>query len=233
MNVKQGRVLDKLSISAGPTANERFKASFGAWLWGGVMLAAAVHFAVIRYFPPLTAADLSFGTIETQAIELPPEVEVPPPPEAIARPAVPVVAHTVLDEDITIAPTTFEHNPVETLPPPPMDNFARLEDRPVFTPYTVAPSLKEREQAARIVRSKYPKILRDAGIGGTVVVWAFIDEQGVVRNCQVHTSCGNAALDDAALGAVMEFRFSPALNYDKYVPVWVSIPITFAVLRTS
>ncbi len=232
MNAAHGSIEKALSSSGGRTANERFKSSFGAWLWGGIMVATALHFAVIRYFPPLTAADLSFGITETQAIDLPPEVEIPPPPEVIARPAVPVVAHTALEEDITIAPTTFEQNPVETLPPPPMQSIVRLEERPVFTPYTVAPSLKDRERAMRIVRDKYPKILQDAGIGGTVVVWAFIDEKGVVRNCQVHTSCGNAALDEAAVGAVKEFRFQPALNYDKNVPVWVSIPITFAVLRT-
>ena len=233
MNLKQGTILKLLSASDGVTANERFKARFGAWLWSGIMLATVLHFAIMRFFPPLTAADLSFGTTETQAIELPPEVEIPPPPEAIARPAVPVVAHTALEEDITIAPTTFEQNPIETLPPPPMQTLSRLEDRPVFTPYTVAPSLRDREGAMRIVRNKYPKILQDAGIGGTVVVWAFIDEKGVVRNCQVHTSCGIVALDEAAVGAVMEFRFHPALNYDKHVPVWVSIPITFVVMRTS
>ncbi len=36
-------------------------------------------------------------------------------------------------------------------------------------------------------------------------------------------------LDDAALSAVMEFSFVPAQNFDKYVPVWVSVPITFGV----
>jgi TonB family protein len=204
MNAAQGRIDDRLTSPGGGTANDRFKSSFGAWLWGGIMLATVLHFAVIEFFPPLTAADLSFGITETQAIDLPPEIEIPPPPEAMA-----------------------------TLPPPPMHTSARLEDRPVFTPYTVAPSIKDKARAARIVRDKYPKILQAAGIGGTVVVWAFIDEKGVVKNCQVHTSCGNAALDEAALGAAMEFRFNPALNYDKYVPVWVSIPITFTVLRTS
>ncbi len=36
-------------------------------------------------------------------------------------------------------------------------------------------------------------------------------------------------LDEAALAAVQEFSFSPAMNYDKHVPVWVSIPIKFNV----
>lgn len=233
MNGVDGSIEARLSNPGGVTANDRFKSAFGAWLWGGIVAATVLHFAVIRYFPPLTAADLSFGSSEFHAVHLPPEVQIPPPPEAITRPAVPVVAHTALEEDITIAPTTFEQNPVETLPPPPANTAARLEDRPVFTPYTVAPSIKDKTRAARIVRDKYPKILQEAGIGGTVVVWAFIDEAGVVRNCEVHTSCGNIALDQAAVGAAMEFRFHPALNYDKHVPVWVSIPITFAVLRTS
>ena len=232
MNVTRTEI-DRSPGPGGATANDGFKSTFGAWLWGGIIVATALHFALMRYFPPLTAADFSFGITEFEAVDLPPEIEVPPPPETIARPAVPVVAQTTLEEDITIAPTTFEHNPVETLPLPPVERAIRLEGQPTFTPYTVAPSLKDREQAAGIVRAKYPKILRDAGIEGRVVVWAFIDERGVVRNCQIHTSCGNAALDDAAAAAVMEFSFRPALNYDKNVPVWVSIPITFAVIRAS
>ena len=37
------------------------------------------------------------------------------------------------------------------------------------------------------------------------------------------------ALDDAALKVATIYRFSPALNRDKKVPVWVSFPITFQV----
>jgi protein TonB len=196
-------------------------------------LATVLHFALIKFFPPLTAADLSFGVTEFAAVDLPPEIEVPPPPEAITRPAVPVVARAVLEEDVTIAPTTFEQNPVETLPPPPSSAARRLEEGPVFTPYTVAPSIRDRERAVQIIQEKYPRILQDAGIGGTVVVWALIDERGVVRKCQIHTGCGVPTLDEAALAAVAEFGFHPALNNDKNVPVWVSIPITFAVILTS
>lgn len=226
--------IDEMAIgSGGPTANDRLKSTFGAWLWGGIIVATALHFALLQYFPPLTAADLSFGSTETQVVELPPEVSIPPAPETITRPAVPVVAQAALDEDITIAPTTFERNPVETLPPPPVQSRPSLEKQPVFTPFTVAPSIKDKQRAARIVRDKYPKLLRDAGVSGTVIVWAFIDETGIVRNCQIHTSCGNEMLDDAAAAAVMEFNFHPALNYDKNVSVWVSIPITFTVVRAS
>lgn len=228
MNGKRERLGKGLTSIVNDTANERFKATFGAWMWGGVILATVMHFALIRFFPPLTARDFSFGVTELTAIDLPLEIEVPPPPEAIARPALPVVAQTALEEDVTIAPTTFEENPVEMLPAPPM-RVTWLEDQPTFTPYTVAPSLRDRQQALTIIENKYPRTLQNAGIGGTVVVWAFIDETGEVRNCEIHTSCGIPPLDEAALAAVREFSFRPALYYDKHVPVWVSIPIVFKV----
>ncbi len=210
------------------TANDRFKKTFNSWFWGGVSVATVIHFMLFALFPELTAADVSFGVNEMESIELPPEVEIPPPPEQIQRPAVPVVATQELEEDITIAPTTFEENPIDKLPPPPSD-ASRLGDRPVFTPFTVRPEIKDRRKALRIVERAYPRLLRDAGIGGTVNVWVFIDTRGIVKNAQVQKSSGNRALDDAALAAAKKFEFTPALNRDKRVAVWVAIPITFAV----
>lgn len=230
MAARRTRPEGALSIAHHETANDRFKQRFGAWLWAGIIFSTAVHFALLRFFPTLRAADLSFSVTEFEAIELPPEVEVPPPPEAISRPAVPVVAQTQLEENITIAPTTFEENPIENLPPPPSD-VSRLGDRPVFTPYTVGPKLRNPQRAAEILQRKFPEILRNAGIGGTVLVWAFVDQTGVVKNCQVHTSSGNTMLDQAAVAAVFEFEFLPALNFDQHVPVWVSLPVTFQIQR--
>jgi len=212
------------------TANDRFKRSAGSWLWGSVMVATVLHFGLFKFFPELTASDVSYGVKEFEAVELPPEVDIPPPPEQISRPAVPVVAATELEEEVTIAPTTFEENPVENLPPPPSD-ASRIGDQPVFTPYTVRPEIKNRREAIRIVERYYPKLLKDAGIGGKVNVWVFIDTNGVVKNAQVQQGSGNSALDDAALKAAREFEFTPALNRDKRVPVWVAIPITFSVKR--
>jgi len=212
------------------SANDRFKKMSDVYLWGALCLATVFHFGLFSFFPELTASDVSFGVNEFEAIELPPEVDIPPPPEQISRPAVPVVAATELEEDITIAPTTFEENPVESLPPPPSD-ASRIGDQPVFTPYTVKPELKNRREAQRVVERNYPKLLKDAGIGGTVNVWVFIDTNGIVKNSQVQKGSGNRALDDAALKSAQEFTFTPALNRDMRVPVWVAIPITFAVMN--
>ena len=62
-----------------------------------------------------------------------------------------------------------------------------------------------------------------------VRVFFFIDENGRVVNRQIDQSSGHQALDDAALRVANLYRFSPALNRDRRVPVWVSFGITFQV----
>jgi len=209
------------------TANEKLKQSFGNWFWGSVIAATLVHFAVFSLWPDMTAADIAFEADELEAIELPPEIEIPPPPEAIARPATPVISDAVIEEDITIAPTTFEDNPVEDLPPPPDATETDVSAAPTFTPFTVRPDLKNTNEVRRALEREYPPLMRDAGIGGTVNVWFFINEEGRVLRNQVQQSSGHKALDDAALKVADIMEFTPALNRDKRVQVWVAFPITF------
>jgi protein TonB len=193
-----------------------------------MIVATFGHFALFAFFPEMTAEDVSINTDQLEAIELPPEIEIPPPPQQIARPATPIIAAADIDEDITIAPTTFEDNPVEDLPPPPEAvTETDISAAPTFTPYTVQPDIKNRAEVARALEREYPPLLRDAGIGGTVQVWFFIDEQGRVQRTQVAESSGHKALDDAALDVANIIQFTPALNRDKTVPVWISLPISF------
>jgi TonB family protein len=212
------------------SANERFKRSFTTYFWGALILATGAHFAVLDLWPAMTVVDVSSTAGELQSIELPPEIQIPEPPEALPRPAVPVVAPGVMDEDLTIPLTTFEANPVADLPPPPPPAsvaVGNLAEAPAFTPYTVRPGITNREEVTRALEREYPALLRDAGIGGTVLVWFFIDEEGRLLRTQVHESSGHRALDAAALKVADVIRFSPALNRDKHVPVWISLPITF------
>ena len=155
-------------------------------------------------------------------IDLLPEIEIPPPPEAISRPATPVMAVTDIDDDITIAPTTFADNPVDDLPPPPTDEGeADLSAAPVFTPMTVRPEIRNTREVEAALMMEYPAILRNAGIGGTVVVWFFISEEGTVLDRRVSQSSGYTHFDEAALEVADIFRFTPALNRDQIVQVWM------------
>jgi protein TonB len=215
------------------SANNRLKARFRSLMWSSIILATSVHFGAFVFWPELTAEDFSVEVTELAAVELPPEIEIPEAPKAIARPATPVVATTEINEEITIAPTTFETNPVEQLPPPPQleEKVIADEDMPHFTPFTVAPDILNREEIVTAMARIYPPVLRDAGIGGVVRVFFYIDAEGRVKTTRLDQSSGYAQLDEAAMEVAGLYRFSPALNRDTKVPVWVSFPVTFSVVR--
>ena len=102
-----------------------------------------------------------------------------------------------------------------------------IDAAPRFTPYTVAPVVRNVEEVRRALQRFYPPLLRDAGIGGTVKLWFLIDEEGNVVRTQVQESSGNAGLDEAATRVGDLMRFTPAMNRDRRVRVWVALPIQF------
>lgn len=212
----------------GATANERLKHGFGAWFWRSLALAALLHFLVFALWPAMEAADVGFTSETLQQVDIPPEFEIPPPPEEIVRPAIPVLsANLDIPDEISIGPTTFDDNPISTLPPPPLGQ-TNVSDQPAFTPYEVKPELRNRAAFARELERNYPPMLRDAGIGGTVLLWVRIDETGAVRETRLITSSGYDALDQLAQDLMRETaRFSPALNRDQRVAVWIQLPVTF------
>ncbi len=133
------------------TANDRFKQSFSAWLWGSMILATLAHFALVSLWPELTAQDFSLVSDELFVVELPPDIVIPAEPAAISRPAAPVATTVDVDESITIPLTTFEDNPVDRLPPPP-DSMGSggIFQQPTFTPFTVRPDIKNRGKSSRL-----------------------------------------------------------------------------------
>ena len=102
-----------------------------------------------------------------------------------------------------------------------------LRDAPAFTPMTIRPRLINEKEVQTVLAQEYPAALRDAGIGGTVEVWLFIDATGKVDNTIINKGSGNAELDEAARKVAAAMKFTPAQNREQIVPVWVSIPVTF------
>lgn len=215
---------------AAGSASTRFRRHGNDILAVALMLSALAHFAFFRFFQGFGVPDLEAAGTAVTAVELPPEIEIPPPPEAVARPATPTVASVELSEDITIAPTTFEANPVESLGPPPLEEAAAdRSQRPQFIPYDTRPRLLNGAQIERLLLTEYPAPLRDAGIGGRVVMWLYVDLSGDVARTVVKESSGQALLDAAAERIAARMRFEPARNRDKVTAVWVSQPIGFSV----
>lgn len=213
------------------SANERFKEGFPAVVAGGLIAATLAHLALFELFPQMRAADVRATSRVTRTIELPPQVEVPPPPEAVARPATPKVSAAAdISEDVTISKTSFEANPSEDLPPPPKATpRSGREERPEFIPYDVAPELKNPSEVQKFLQQTYPSHLRKNEIGGRVVLWLYIDRRGRVQETRVQQSSGYDALDRAAHRVGQRMEFTPAMNRDRKTPVWVQQGIEFEV----
>lgn len=216
----------------GETANDRFKRGFSSWFWGGTVAATVIHFLAFAYWPQIEAkGDYGVSTEDFVMVDLPPEVTIPPSPPAIARPATPVVSTADIPDDITIAPTTFEDNPIETqvAPPAPVSSSESTRDFVAFTPSMVRPEFRNRGELERALQRYYPGHLKDAGIGGTVHVQFWIDETGKVFKREVAQTSGYEAFDNAALKVADVMEFSPAMNRNQAVRVVVTFPITFQV----
>lgn len=76
----------------------------------------------------------------------------------------------------------------------------------------IARNPKVPPRVASTVAPVYPQALRDAGIGGRVVVRGVIGIDGRVESAVVVRSSGNSTLDNNALSAFYKWRFSAAKN---------------------
>lgn len=211
------------------TANDRFKRGFGSWFWFGLLAATLAHATLFLAFPDIAVADLGPDAVSMKGVEIPERIELPPPPDDVARPAAPEIGDVDVDEELTIPRTDFDANPPSLLPPPPGSRDNDLSRSPTVTPMTLAPRLLNGDEVARVLQRFYPPTLRDAGIGGTVHVWLFLDAEGHVVRTLVNESSGYGDMDAAALRVADRMKFSPAQNRDRPVPVWVTISITFEV----
>lgn len=217
------------AYSAESQRHDRMRRQERMLLGIGLMASVAVHFGLFVWTPSFRTADLGTSNEAMESIQLPPDVKIPPPPKAVARPATPKVAEADVSPELTIAPTTLEANPASALPPPPPGAKMNPSDRPTFIPYDVGPQLLNRGEIEKLVVRYYPPALRAAGIGGTVLVWAYVDETGKVTRTLVKASSGYQDMDAAAMRVVDAMNFKPALNRDARIGVWISQKISMNV----
>ncbi len=151
------------------------------------------------------------------------KLKPPPPP----RPPVPVeVPDDVLLEDDDL-PLGDPLDLVMLTPPPPLpdkDPEEDMEDEP-FAIVEEMPDIIG-GQAALYASLEYPAVAQRAGIEGLVVVEVIVGTDGKPSDPKVMRSV-HEILDQTAVEAVMEQRFTPGRQRNKPVRVRMAIPIKF------
>ena len=142
-----------------------------------------------------------------------------------SRPAMPVESDDPeypQDETINETDIDLEHVP----PPPDFVEPSETKTEYIFVPHEQPPIPIGGYAAIQNVL-KYPQTARKAQVEGIVVLYVCIDETGQVVDVRVLKSLGNTGCDEAAIAAVKQVKWQPALQRDKPVRVWVSLPVKF------
>ncbi|HEY7501857.1 MAG TPA: TonB family protein [Vicinamibacterales bacterium] len=168
----------------------------------------------------------------------------PPPPRGASeppptRPAAPIEASSGITPERTEAPT----NPVEGAIPlgvgvssgePGLVNIGVTPPPPLPPPppqprlVRVGQGVREPKKTVHVA-PEYPELARRAGIEGVVILEAVIDVSGRVDQVKVLTSV--PMLNDAAIRAVKQWRYTPTELNGVPVPVLMTITVRFSIVR--
>lgn len=126
-------------------------------------------------------------------------------------------------------PTTFHHLAVPdlhfvNLPQPPMPRILLDQIGTTRGRMTSVKPLKTE-------RPLYPRMAREQGWQGKVVLRTQITADGIVKNATVQESSGFSLLDESAVQSVKSWLFEPAKNGEFAVASTVDLPIRFDLLQ--
>jgi protein TonB len=145
----------------------------------------------------------------------------PPPVEAVTPPAdadpAPPEAEAVPSDPVTSP---------ETMPSKPTGGVSlagtEVQSKVIALDYG---SVDVRPRVLNAESPAYPRTAREAKVEGRVLVGVEIDTQGHPQKVTVRRSV--MMLDEAAVEAAWEWRFTPALRDGKPIPVKIEIPFDF------
>lgn len=203
----------------------------------GVAMAARIFATTELPDPPLSTKFMMAAATEA------PEVPPPPRPAQSTEPVVNNNAAPIKAPD-TLAPEIPREWPDSTLlgpgviiggggdvpggagevgpPPPPRVDAPPQPQAPVRVG-----SVIRAPQKIHHVAPEYPDIARRARISGVVILEALIAEDGSVRDVKVLRS--KPLLDEPAMEAVRQWRFTPTLLNGQPVPVIMTVTVTFTL----
>ena len=101
-------------------------------------------------------------------------------------------------------------------PLPPRGTFVWTEIEPELV-YSVAP--------------EYPRLAKEAGIEGRVVIQALVGKGGNVLDAFVFAGSGSELLDAAALAVAWKYKYRPAVQNGLPLAIWVTYTVEFKLER--
>jgi protein TonB len=215
------------------------------------LFSIVVHAVVIS--AALIAQVLAVGTLPTPHQPLmfdashimPVDIQLPAPPRraGTAETANPTVSPNAAP---TVAPTgVVAETGLEGAPPSPAGSIVGVESGPPSAVEGVgmtSAALPPPPQPTALVRlhsgmkapqkivdvaPAYPAIARNARVQGVVILEAVLDAKGRVES--VHVLRSIPLLDQAAVDAVQQWRFTPALLNNEPVPVVMTVTVNFTL----
>ena len=165
--------------------------------------------------------------VELEEIVQTKQIAKPPPPP---RPPVPVEVpdEEVLDDDDLVLDASLDLAETLDLPPPPPPAAEEEEEENLDEIFVAVEQMPEIVGGVARLQSlvEYPEIARKAQMEGMVVVRVVVNLDGSPSDPEVIRS-GGAALDKAAVKAVMKLEFKPGRQRNRPVRTLMAIPVRF------
>ena len=201
------------------TAQARFKEGYTKYIAEAFLATLIIHFLVFYLIPPFEFTPYKPAPrLILWSLNPTPHLEVITEPDEIRQPVIdqiPIIDDGPGDELIEMPKTSLKDiNDFKFTPMPPQEAepFIAWDRMPVlvkaFTP-------------------SYPSLARNAGIEGKVLLRVTIGSDGRVEKASVIRSDVTPAMEKAAIAAVMQFEFEPAMQRNIPVRSLMAVPVWF------
>ena len=199
------------------TANDRFKAKYQQYVTVAVLLSLVVWLNIFLFTPELEIEPYRLREETIEVVDIPDVVDIPPPPQELPKPQVPIEAapDAEVDEEVEIAETMpDDFSGAFTTPGSgsgPTQNFQAFDTKP---------------ELVKFVPPVYSEFAREAGFSGVVYVDVLVGTDGRVKQVRLQRGV-HPLLDKSALEAAQRAQFTPGKQRDIPVEVWVTLPYGF------
>ena len=201
---------------AAKTKYQEFRDIIEANFERSLLLTILLSVIVFMTFQQVPEKEIEFKTVEKiTTFEIPPEIKQMEKIKAPPRPSIPIETDSEdVPDDVTIAETV-----IDTIWKPPPE----IEEPVFFVAYDDAPIL------LKAVKPDYPVMAQKAQIEGDVQLILYISDKGDVVRVDVVSAPMAGVFDQSAIRAAKQFKFKPAYQRDKPVPVKISYIMKFTL----